>query len=77
MVSDRDRQIDEMGEAQYALECILARLEEGEFRRVYDDLPFRAREHVRLTLADYPVGAAKEWTDEADRGGDENDDMPF
>jgi hypothetical protein len=41
-------------EAQYALECVLARLTEEEMRRVFEDLPLRAREHIRLTAADYP-----------------------
>jgi len=51
---DKDQQIDEMGEAQYALECVLARLSGDELRRILRDLPPRAREHVRLTAADYP-----------------------
>ena len=76
-MDDRGRQIDEMGEAQYALECILARLSEEEFLRVYDDLPPRAREHVRLTAADYPGGAVKGWAGEANKGDAETDDMPF
>ncbi len=62
-MDDRERQIDEMGEAQYTLECILARLPEEELRRLYADLPPRAREHVRLTAADYP-GPLRDWADE-------------
>ncbi len=54
-MDDLERQVDGMGEeAQYALECVLARLTEEELRRVFDDLPPRAREHIRLTGADYP-----------------------
>ncbi len=45
---------EEAREAQYALECVLARLSEDELRRILADLPPRAREHVRLTAADFP-----------------------
>jgi hypothetical protein len=51
-MDDKERQIDEMGEAreaQYALECVLARLTEAELQRVIADLPPRAREHIRVT----------------------------
>jgi hypothetical protein len=51
-MDDKERQIDEMGEAreaQYALECVLVRLTEAEIQRVIDDLPPRAREHIRAT----------------------------
>ena len=53
-MDDKERQIDEMGEAreaQYALECVLVRLTEAELQRVIDDLPQRAREHIRVTGA--------------------------
>jgi hypothetical protein len=53
-MDDKDQQIDEMGEsreAQYALECVLVRLTEAELQRVVDDLPPRAREHIRATTA--------------------------
>ena len=53
-MDDKERQIDEMGEAreaQYALECVLVRLTEAELQRVIDDLPPRAREHIRATTA--------------------------
>jgi hypothetical protein len=53
-VDDKERQIDEMGEAreaQYALECALMRLTEAELQRVIDDLPPRARGHIRATTA--------------------------
>jgi hypothetical protein len=43
-------------DAQYALECVLARLSEDELSRILADLPARAREHIRLTVADYPGG---------------------
>ncbi len=46
--------IDEIGEAQYPLECVIARLSEDELRRILEDLPLRAREHIRLTAADFP-----------------------
>jgi hypothetical protein len=51
-MDDKERQIDEMGEAreaQYALECVIVRLTEAELQRVIDDLPPRAREHIRAT----------------------------
>ena len=51
---DKERQIDEMGEAkdaQYALVCVLVRLPEAELQRVIDDLPPRARRHIRVTTA--------------------------
>jgi hypothetical protein len=51
-MDDKERQIDEMREAreaQYALECVLVRLSEVELQRVIDDLPPRAREHIRAT----------------------------
>jgi hypothetical protein len=41
----------EAREAQYALECVLVRLTETELQRVIDDLPPRAREHIRVTTA--------------------------
>ena len=53
-MDDKERQIDEMGEAreaQYALECVLVRLTEAELQRVIDDLPPRAREHIRASTA--------------------------
>ena len=53
-MDDKERQIDELGasrEAQYALECVLVRLTEAELQRVIDDLPPRAREHIRVTTA--------------------------
>ena len=53
-MDDKERQIDEMGEAreaQYALECVLVRLTEAELQRVIDDLPPRARRHIRATTA--------------------------
>ena len=53
-MDDKERQIDEMGEAreaQYALECVIVRLTEAELQRVIDDLPPRAREHIRATAA--------------------------
>ena len=53
-MDDKERQIDELGEAreaQYALECVLVRLTEAELQRVIDDLPKRAREHIRVTTA--------------------------
>ncbi|MDP8951320.1 MAG: hypothetical protein M3N18_03605 [Actinomycetota bacterium] len=54
-MDDRERQIGEMEEeAQYALECVLARMTEEELLRVFRDLPPRASEHIRLTAADYP-----------------------
>ncbi len=49
--SYRDQQIDEIVEAQYALECVIARLSEDELRRILEDLPPRALGHVRLTAA--------------------------
>ena len=51
-MDDKERQIDEVGgarEAQYALECVLVQLTEAELQRVIDDLPPRAREHIRAT----------------------------
>ncbi len=51
MTGDRDQQIDEIVEAQYALECVIARLSEDELRRILEDLPPRALGHVRLTAA--------------------------
>ena len=53
-MDDKERQIDELGvsrEAQYALECVLVRLTEAELQRVVDDLPPRARRHIRVTTA--------------------------
>jgi len=53
-MDDKERQIDEMREAreaQYALECVLVRLTEAELQRVVDDLPPRARRHIRATTA--------------------------
>jgi len=53
-MDDKERQIDELGasrEAQYALECVLLRLTEAELQRVIDNLPPRAREHIRVTTA--------------------------
>jgi hypothetical protein len=53
-MDDKERQIDELGasrEAQYALECVLVRLTEAELHHVIDDLPPRAREHIRVTTA--------------------------
>jgi hypothetical protein len=53
-MDDKERQIDEMGEAreaQYALECVLVRLTEADLQRVIDDLPPSAREHIRATTA--------------------------
>jgi hypothetical protein len=53
-MDDKERQIDEMGEAreaQYALECVLVRLTEAELQRVIDNLPPRAREHIMATTA--------------------------
>ena len=53
-MDDKERQIDEWGEAreaQYALECVLVRLTEAEIQRVIEDLPPRAREHIRATTA--------------------------
>ena len=53
-MDDKERQIDEWGEAreaQYALECVLVRLTETELQRVIDDLPPRAREHIKVTTA--------------------------
>jgi hypothetical protein len=53
-MDDKEGQIDEMGEAseaQYALECVLVRLTEAELQRVIDDVPRRAREHIRVTTA--------------------------
>ncbi len=47
-----------MSEAQYALECVLARMTEDEMRRILGDLPPRAVEHIRLTAADFPGPAA-------------------
>jgi hypothetical protein len=41
-------------EAQYALECVLSRMQEDELRRVLESLPSRALEHIRLTAADFP-----------------------
>jgi hypothetical protein len=46
--------LSEADEAQYALECVLARLRPEELRRILEDLPERAREHIRLTAADFP-----------------------
>jgi hypothetical protein len=51
-MDDKERQIEEMGEAreaQYALECVLVRLTEAELQRVIDYLPPRAHEHIRVT----------------------------
>ena len=51
-MDDKERQIDEMGEAreaQYALECVLVRLTEAEIQRVIEDLPPSAREHIRAS----------------------------
>src|SRR5215217_8074463 len=53
-MDDKERQKNELGEAreaQYALECVLVRLTEAELQRVIDDLPQRAREHIRVTTA--------------------------
>ena len=53
-MDDKERQIDELEEAreaQYALECVILRLTEAELQRVIDDLPPRAREHIRATTA--------------------------
>jgi hypothetical protein len=53
-VDDKERQIDEMGEAreaQYALECVLTQLTEAELQGVIDDLPLCARVHIRATTA--------------------------
>jgi hypothetical protein len=53
-MDDKEGQIDELGEAreaQYALECVLVRLTEAELQRVMDDLPQRAREHIRAATA--------------------------
>jgi hypothetical protein len=41
--------LEEAREAQYALECVLVRLTEAELQRVIEDLPPRAREHIRAT----------------------------
>jgi hypothetical protein len=41
----------EAREAQYVLECVLVRLTEAELKRVIDDLPPRARGHIRATTA--------------------------
>ncbi len=60
MARATDQEIDEMGDAQYALECVLARLTEGELARILPGLPPRAYEHVRLTVADYPGGRLSE-----------------
>jgi hypothetical protein len=43
--------MEEAREAQYALECVLVRLTEADLQRVVDDLPQRAREHIRATTA--------------------------
>jgi len=43
--------LGEAREAQYALECVLVRLTEAELQRVIDDLPPRAREHIRASTA--------------------------
>jgi hypothetical protein len=51
-MDDKEGQIEELEEArdaQYALECVLLRLTEAELQRVIDDLPQRAREHLRAT----------------------------
>ena len=53
-MDDKERQIEELGEAreaQYALECVLVRLTEAELQRVIDDLPTRASRHIRVTTA--------------------------
>ena len=50
-MDDKEGHIDELGQAQYALECVLVRLTEAELQRVIDDLPTRAREHIRVTTA--------------------------
>jgi hypothetical protein len=53
-MDDKERQIDELGEAreaQYTLKCVLVRLTEAELQRVIDDPPKRAREHIRVTTA--------------------------
>ena len=53
-MDDKERQMDELGEAseaQYALECVLVRLTEAEPQRVIDELPPRARGHIRATTA--------------------------
>jgi hypothetical protein len=53
-MDDKEGQIDELGEAteaQDALECVLLRLTEAELQRVIDDLPQRAREHIKATTA--------------------------
>ena len=42
MARATDQEIDEMGDAQYALECVLARLTEGELVHILSDLPPRA-----------------------------------
>ena len=52
--TERREMANETDEAQYALECVLARLSEDELRRILEDLPPRAREHIRLTAADFP-----------------------
>ena len=42
-------------DAQYALECVLSRMTDDELARILASLPpRRAREHIRLTVADYP-----------------------
>ncbi len=56
MARATDQEIDDIGDAQYALECVLARLTEGELVRILPDLPPRAHEHIRLTAADYSGG---------------------
>ncbi len=41
-------------DAQYALECVLSRMTDDELARMLASLPPRAREHIRLMVADYP-----------------------
>ena len=56
MARATDQEIDDMGEAQYALECVIARMTREELARILPGLPPRAYEHVRLTAAGYPGG---------------------
>jgi hypothetical protein len=74
-MDDKDRQIDEMGEAreaQYALECVLVRLTEAELQRVVDDLPPRARRHIRATAAHKMRHLGEEYPDWPGRGSAES-----
>ena len=52
------------GGAQYALECVLARMTEDELARVLSSLPTQAYEHIRLTAADFPG-----WSDNTRKDG--------